>query len=190
MAGEARAVAVAMTGAAPCAEPPPCRSRAPDAAAPAAAADRAHWHPKVARLHDYWRSIHPGGALPGRQHFDPLAVHDLLPNIWLLDVQREPFRLRYRLAGTKIIERLGREVTGQWLDEAHPHLASDPAYFGRYRGVVRERAASWRRGPPNFRQDEHVAELENLILPLAADGAEVDMLLILTVRYALAGTEY
>lgn len=152
--------------------------------------ERALWHPKVERLYAYWLAIHPPGALPGRQHFDPLAVHDLLPNIWLLDVQRAPFRLRYRLAGTRITERLGREVTGQWLDEAHPHLARSDAYFHRYRAVVDGAHPSWRRGPPFFRQDEHVAELENLMLPLAGDGVNVDVLLILTVRYALNGTEY
>jgi hypothetical protein len=155
-----------------------------------ASEERARWHPKVERLYAYWLAIHPAGALPGRQHFDPLAVHDLLPNIWLLDVQREPFRLRYRLAGTRITERLGREVTGLWLDEAHPHLAGDPGYFNRYRGVVLDATPSWRRGRPVFQQDEHVAELENLMLPLAADGVHVDVLLILTVRYALSGTEY
>jgi hypothetical protein len=152
--------------------------------------ERARWHAKVRRLYDTWLAIHPPRGLPGRQHFDPLAIHDLLPNLWLLDVQRAPFRLRYRLAGTKITERLGREVTGLWLDEAHPHLASDPGYFKRYRTVVFDATPSWRRGRPMFRQDEHVAELENLILPLAADGETVDMLLILTVRYTTAGTEY
>jgi hypothetical protein len=150
----------------------------------------ARWHAKVARLYAYWLSIHPAGGLPGRRHFDPLAVHELLPNIWLLDVQREPFRLRYRLAGTMITDRLGREVTGLWLDEAHPHLASDPDYFRRYRSVAFDATPSWRRGKPNFRQDEHVAEIENLMLPLACDGVTVDMLLVISVRYTLAGEEY
>lgn len=154
------------------------------------ASSRDTWHPKLERLYRYWLSINPGNGLPGRQHVDPIAIPDLLPNIWLLDVQREPFRLRYRLVGTRIVERLGREVTGDWLDEAHPHLAGDPQYFERYRSVVLSRVSSWRRGPPFFRQDEHVAEIENLILPLASNGNDVDILMIITVRYNDEGREY
>ena len=42
--------------------------------------DTARWHPRVARLYRYWLSIHPpGGGLPGRQHFDPVDVPELLP---------------------------------------------------------------------------------------------------------------
>ena len=47
-----------------------------DTTMPAAA-----WHPKTRRVHDYWREIHPGKNLPGRQHFDPLDIPDLMPQI-------------------------------------------------------------------------------------------------------------
>jgi len=148
------------------------------------------WNPKVRRLYEYWRSIHPETGLPGRQHFEPLDIPDLLSTLWLLDVQHEPFRLRYRLVGTKIVERLGREVTGQWLDEAHSNVANDPTYFDRYRLVVTQKEPSWRKGRPIFKQDTHVAVLENLILPLAADGETVNTLLIITIRYTEDGREY
>jgi hypothetical protein len=101
-----------------------------------------HWHPKVARFFLYWRSIHPASGLPGRQHFEPLAIHSLLPGIWLLDIQREPFRLRYRLAGTEAVEAIGAEVTGQWMDEAHAVVAREPAHMDRYRTVVEQRVPS------------------------------------------------
>src|SRR5271165_4367368 len=85
------------------------------------------WHPLVQLAYEHWRSLHPATGLPGRQHLDPFEIpRRLLSGIWLLDVQREPFRLRYRLAGTAIVRAIGREVTGQWLDDAHPHLKTDP----------------------------------------------------------------
>jgi len=148
------------------------------------------WHPKVARFFLYWRSIRPeSGLLPGRQHFDPLAIHALLPGIWLLDVQPEPFRLRYRLVGTEAVEAIGAEVTGQWMDEAHTAMAQEPHYLERYRAVVEQKAPSWRRGVPRLWTYKKYATLENMVVPLAADGASVDMLLALTVFHAepLAG---
>lgn len=147
------------------------------------------WHPKIRRFFDYWQAKHPprastdSGGLPGRQNIDPLEIPDLLPNIWLLDVQHEPFRLRYRLVGTGIVEARGRDQTGQWLDEAHPELASDPVYLERYRSVVASGNPSWRRGPPRFWFHADFGLIENLILPLAADGTHIDMLMILTIMY-------
>lgn len=102
---------------------------------PHAAPDE-HWHTEVQTVFRYWRERHPANGLPGRQHIDPLDVVSLLPGIWLLDVQREPFRLRYRLVGTRVTESIGREVTGLWMDEAHPDASSVPGYFDRYRSVV------------------------------------------------------
>src|SRR5215813_216703 len=100
-------------------------------------------HPKIARVLAYWRAIHPAaGVLPGRQHFDPMAIPDVLPGIWLLDVEREPLRLRYRLAGTRIVESIGREVTGLWFDEVHPELARQAGYLDRYRTVIEMREPS------------------------------------------------
>jgi hypothetical protein len=128
------------------------------------------WHPKLQRLLQYWKSIHPPQGLPGRQHLDPLAIADLLAGIWLLDVQREPFRLRYRLAGTRIVEAIGREVTGQWLDEAHPHLAGKPEYLERFREVAETGVPSRRRGPARLWRHEDYREIENTVFPLATDG--------------------
>ena len=54
-------------------------------------------HPRIARMIAYWREFAPGpGLLPGKQHFDPMRVPDLLPNLWLLEVVREGDTRRYR----------------------------------------------------------------------------------------------
>ena len=150
--------------------------------------DTTRWHPRVARLYRYWLSIHPAEGLPGRQHFDPVDVPELLPGIWLLDVQRKPFRLRYRLVGTAIVEAVGREVTGQWLDKAHPHLGGMAGFFERYRRAVEQKQPEWRRGKPRIWTHRDFGEIENLLLPLAADGATVDILIAYTVLYRPDGT--
>lgn len=38
-------------------------------------------YPQLQRLLDYWKAKGPAGALPGRQHIDPLDLPDLLSNI-------------------------------------------------------------------------------------------------------------
>lgn len=139
-----------------------------------------HWHAKIAQFFRYWRSIHPVKGLPGRRHLDPLAIPSLLPGIWLLDIQREPFRLRYRLAGTETVEAIGVEVTGRWMDEVNPRPLQDDSYLDRYRAIVEQRLPSWRRGPPLL-MSRRVRTIENLVVPLAADGLTVDMLAGLTV---------
>jgi len=146
------------------------------------------WHPRAVRLYRYWRSIAPGGALPGRQHLDPIDIAELLSCIWLLDVQRSPFRLRYRLAGTTIIEALGREVTGQWLDEAHPHIEDRAGFIARYSGVVESGQPSWRKGHARLWTHRDFGVVENLLLPFARDGHAVDMLCALTVIYRRDGS--
>lgn len=160
------------------------RSPTPPAALWASDAVAPQWHPKIAQFFNYWRKIRPDSGLPGRQHFEPLDIHSLLPGIWLLDVQREPFRLRYRLVGTEAVDVIGAEVTGQWMDEAHALIARQPAYLDRYRAVVEQKLPSWRHGTPLFSMHKKYTTLENLIVPLAADGVTVDMLAALTVFHA------
>jgi hypothetical protein len=142
------------------------------------------WHPKIAQFFLYWRRIHPAAGLPGRQHFDPLAIHALLPGVWLLDFQREPFRLRYRLIGTEAVEAVGAEVTGRWMDEVHGAIAQLPGYLDRYRAVVEQKLPSWRRGTPRLWTHKKYATLENILVPLASDGTTVDMLAALTVFHS------
>ena len=70
-----------------------------------------------------WQDAHVGGRAPGKDFLDPIRLRFLLGSLSLLEVQPEPLRFRYRLVGTDIVERLGHELTGKWLDE-HP----DPSF--------------------------------------------------------------
>jgi hypothetical protein len=148
------------------------------------------WNSRLRRLYDYWVSIMPPDRLPGRRHFDPTAIPDLLPNLWLLDVQHEPFRLRYRLAGTNIVQALKREVTGMWLDDVHTKLKTETALLDRYRRIVLYGEPSWRRGRPIFSHDPIWPEIENLMLPLATNGTTVDTILCMTLFYRADGREF
>ena len=142
-------------------------------------------HPKIRRVVEYWRKIHPAeGVLPGRQHFDPIDIPQLLPNVWLIDVSHDPLRFRFRLLGTAVVEYAGEDNTGRWFDEAMPNF--NPRVFA---DVVETGLPSWARTRSRMRPYKEYRELERVRLPLARDGKTVDMILCLTVFYDKTGKE-
>jgi hypothetical protein len=148
------------------------------------------WHPKVRELYEYWANIRAGGnKLPGRADFDPMRVAHLLPHVMLLDVAGQPPRFRYRLIGTRMVDSLGGDLTGQWLDQAHAQGGKAP-HFPAYEKVAIEGAHDWRRGKPHFSSYiDKCTEMERVFLPMAANGRDVDMILTIAVFFDRAGNE-
>lgn len=77
----------------------------------------------VLALHQWWCA--KGGAenLPDRSAVDPMEIKHLLPNIMIAEAEHEPFRIKYRLSGTKVTEITGLDVSGHYLDEL---LSAEP----------------------------------------------------------------
>jgi hypothetical protein len=136
---------------------------------------------RIDALYRYWLSIRPPpGRLPGRKLFSPTAIPQLLRLIWLADVQRKPLRFKYRLVGTEHVEAAKLDPTGRWYDEVHPRFAQSSAYPQFVAAAERAEIAFY-RGPPVYVMDAKFRTIERLILPMAQDGSEVDMLLGITV---------
>jgi hypothetical protein len=136
---------------------------------------------RVASLYHYWLALRPcPGLLPARRHFSPFDVPSLLQWLWLTDVQRSPLRFKYRLIGTRHVEAEGADRTGRWYDEVHPRFEASTA-FPHFVAVAEQRRVAFYRGPPVYVIDARWKTIERLILPLAEDGREVDMLLGITV---------
>ena len=135
---------------------------------------------RLAELHRLWQAIRPApGLLPGRQHFDPVATPQLLRWMFLVQVEREGLRFRYRLVGTEHVFALGRDVTGEWLDVAHHAFATSSAH-PQFIAVVAGQTAYY-QGPPTYFVDKEHIRIERLLLPLARAGRTLDMVLGLTV---------
>lgn len=151
---------------------------------------RAHWHPKLQRVFDYWLTISPPGILPGRQHFDPIRLGTVLPHIWVLDVVHEAGgpRFRYRLAGTKEVETLRREVTGQWFDDVHRLSRAHPIY-ARFAYMMEHRVPTYRKGTVGLTHEKDHRIVENCMLPLAADGISVDLIVACSIVFYSDGQE-
>lgn len=147
------------------------------------------WSAGVRKIYRYWLSRRPPGRLPGRQHIDPVDIPDLLRGLWLIEVTRDPLRFRYRLVGTRIVEALGFDPTGRWLDEAHPHSLSVPGFYARYERVAKTGVPSRRKGTALLWRNRDHRAIENILLPLAADGTTVDIIMVYTVIFRIDGSE-
>ncbi|MFN3400421.1 MAG: TRAP transporter small permease subunit [Ferrovibrio sp.] len=80
-----------------------------------------HWHPQVRELLYYWmRNCTAEGHLPSRQSIDRIELSELLPRMWILDVERSPWRFRYRMAGAAFAASIGRTIGNDWYDELRP----------------------------------------------------------------------
>jgi hypothetical protein len=135
--------------------------------------------PLIRELFNYWISIHSSEALPGRRQFEPLDVFHLSENIWMVNVERDPLRYKIRRFGAALSAFTGRDDTGRYLDESLPNFQQSDS-----REILAGVVAN---GRPAFRRDRAVSAphkshvfAERIILPLAADGATVDVLLNMT----------
>lgn len=149
-------------------------------------------HPKIARMLDYCRSIVPPDRLPGRAHFDPIAVPALLPNVWLLELEPKPeggARFRYRLMGTRVAAAFQGDLTGRYVGEVHTATAA-AAMHAYLMGVVESRRPNYRIGRPTAWPIAEFLTLERLYMPLARDGANVDVILGFTVFLKKDGSEF
>lgn len=137
---------------------------------------------RVRQLCQYWRECHPPqGGLPGRQHIDPITMpKGALPFVWLADVHRSPLRFRYRLLGTEQVRVLGRDLTGQWIDEAHPGFLGSAA-SAQFIAAAERGETGYRRGHTLIILPKDYRSMERVVLPLARDGKTVDMLLAISV---------
>ena len=113
--------------------------------------------------------------MPGRDDIHPDDFKRLLPTISLIDVHRNPLEFRLRLAGTGLYGVYGREITGRTLAEAYSATVAD--YWRReLTKVVEERRPSVGVHSLAWRGAAHISILW-LRLPLASNGADVDMIL-------------
>lgn len=125
---------------------------------------------RIRRLVAYWQSCCGGRQMPGRADIDPADILDLLPNVVMVDIE-QPFRIRYRLVGTQVVDFNRLDFTGRYLDELR--WDTHGRYTRAYQLVLELKA-------PIFGLDawplagEMTGRSEIAILPLSSDGAVVD----------------
>jgi hypothetical protein len=128
----------------------------------------------VKRFETYWRSKSRGDLLPRRRDIDPAEILDILPLFILVDIEAQPFRVRYRLCGTRV-SLLDEELTGRYLDELkntpHDEKLQVQALYQR---VCSERRPVFLRSSSVSPQTGNILLVEGAIWPLSSDGSRID----------------
>lgn len=126
--------------------------------------------PSIHRLHAYWLSLGNGTA-PDRALLDPGSIKDLLPYICLVEFEAEPFRVHYRLSGTKVDEINGFSLVGRYLDQL-----GTPESKGAVTHLADSYRRCWETGKPCFsayhwprRAGGHL-DVKFAMFPLKVDG--------------------
>ncbi len=145
---------------------------------PMASLDHVIRHNELSRVLTYWQSKVQKDRLPARRDINPVDVKYVLGSIVLVDVHRAPLRFRYRVHGTKLVQRDGFDMTGKWLSE-HP----EPEYRDRIFAAWSVALASGgiMHGFRDYTVDNRVRTYEVLALPLAENGAVIDKLFVVQI---------
>lgn len=124
----------------------------------------------IGELLRYWQSLNGGGA-PARSQIDPAMIKRLLPHIYMVDFETEPFRVRFRLVGTAADEWNGFSLVGRSLDE---FLANDQ--YGANRILIDCYHRAWTTGQPAIgsypwrTRSGYMTKVPFGLFPLTVDG--------------------
>jgi hypothetical protein len=133
-------------------------------------------HPTLVAIYRYWDNKRRGRAMPQRADIDPTEIVRLLPYIFMVDVERDPLRFRYRLIGTAICEFLGRDFTGRMVDATN-YRPEQAAELQKINGTVVETARPVGcKGTLFYVPGREWLLTEAILLPLGKDGINVDII--------------
>jgi len=136
---------------------------------------------RLAELHRLWRDKQAlRGALPGRADFTPVEMRAFITDLYMVDVlpglvPGAAARFRYRLIGTEITGRTERDVTGRYFDEVYPAETLEN-FSASFHWITRHKLPLRSYGTMDFSNKGFLA-FEALEVPLASNGAEVDIIL-------------
>src|SRR5690242_6841967 len=136
--------------------------------------------PHLRLAFEYWQRKSPAGKLPGRQHIDPVEMSAFLPHVALIEVERSNAtpRFRLRVVGTDIVNEVGRDDTGRYLND----MPEAVTMVARLTELLDRREPYYMTEALMLPRRDHIV-LHRVVLPLASDGKTIDMILC-----AVAGT--
>jgi hypothetical protein len=139
---------------------------------------------KTRRLFEYWDGLRRNGRPAARTAFDPTEVPNLLSSLLLGDIEAEPFRVFFRLVGTKVAAFSRLDFSGYYLDALDYKGRDSVEWYECYRrihathtGVIGINRVTW--------PDEQPLEYEFAILPLERNGDPAGSFIAIEVYDAL-----
>jgi hypothetical protein len=129
-------------------------------------------------LNDYWHTL-ADGKTPPRSSFYPEHVAYILGSLCTIDLVEETDSLHYRLYGSAIAERYGRDLTGTVINESAESLTR--FFAASFRGALDKGLPLYTRYLPPL--ESPVKDCQRLILPFADEGGEARHLVIAHLPY-------
>jgi hypothetical protein len=143
------------------------------------APDRSALHPAMVELLTYWEAHCPApGEITARADLDPpLDIPHLLPDLFMVNVIDGGREFVVRLVGTRVVERYGRETTGEKLSTLTAGVYRD-AIFALHRACIDLRRPI--HSVTNYlHPDRTHPTAARLMLPLRGEGDAVEIVLTL-----------
>ena len=125
---------------------------------------------KLVGVHKIWLELADGGIGPKREEITPARLRSMMPWTFLIDAVGTDFRFRF--AGDRIIQFMGRRLQGTQLAEFRgtPFFDGMHAFFSR--GLATKTPLANGPSPVTYPGKEHL-EMEVMVLPLSEDGENV-----------------
>lgn len=135
----------------------------------------------VAGVASAWSSARGDLAMAPKSAVDPFALRPWLPYIVLTELYADPFRVRYRLVGTALVEANKQDYTGIWLAQSGWAQETIDLNMSLYRRVAETRAPVF--GMSKVKWDMRLGyRFEWALFPLSENG--------LTVTHCLGVDDY
>lgn len=131
---------------------------------------------RARRMFRYWMEKKGAQRMPRRADIDPSEIKDLLPNVILTRLEYGPFRVLYKLVGTKAVENAGYDYSGHYLDQMDFVSEIGTDWPGTYRWIAEH-------GEPVFGlcqirfTDGVTKPYVVAMFPLSSDGTRVDQVI-------------
>jgi hypothetical protein len=124
---------------------------------------------KARKLFEYWLRLQRNGRPGSRTAFDPTEVPALLSSLLLGDIEANPFRVLFRLVGTRVAAFSRLDFSGYYLDALDYKGRDSIEWLECYRyvhatrnGIIGINRVTW--------PDQGPMEYEFALLPLERNG--------------------
>ena len=131
---------------------------------------------RARRMFEYWSGKKGGRPMPSRTDIDPTDIRDVLSNVILVRLEHNPFRVLYRLVGTRSVENAGMDFSGKYLDELDFVSEFETDWPAIYRAIADEKVPIYGLCKIRF-TDGVVKPYIAAMFPLSSDGVTVDQVL-------------
>jgi hypothetical protein len=128
--------------------------------------------PRLVQLYDYWNKLRGPRIAPALREVDPREIAAVLPWVWLADVVDGGDDFGFRLGGERVIEYVGRRLSG-----ARLNFFRGQPFFETMRGAfelcIKTKAPVIRGPARSTLEARSYQDIQVLLLPLSADGETI-----------------